>query len=275
MAEEARSRQGPLHVTGEVLATKKAGAYRHLTVTAPGIPQLFRAGNFVAVSVGEGRLARRPLWIHRVKESGAFGPTLDVVVAAAGPGSTWLAERPVGARLEITGPLGRPFALPREPVACLLVGEGHGAAPLFPLAERLRERGCAVNLVVAAPDEARLLSALEARRSARAVTVITGDGSVGVRGDVRSQIAAALERSDADVVYAVGPHDMLRSVAAAAEQRGAWSQVALETPMPCGTGLCQGCPVPVIAEDGASRLVRGCVDGPVFRGDRVDWEVLS
>lgn len=78
--------RGPLHVTGELLATKKAGAYRHLTITAPGIPQRFRAGNFVALSVDAGRLARRPLWIHRVKESGAFGPTLDVVVHPTGPG---------------------------------------------------------------------------------------------------------------------------------------------------------------------------------------------
>lgn len=275
MAEASRPVLGPLHVTGEVLATKKSGAYRHLTITAPGIAQRFRAGNFVAVSVADGRLARRAFWIHRVKESGAFGPTLDIVVSATGPGSTWLAERPVGSRLEVTGPLGRPFALPREPVACVLVGEGHGAAPLFPLAERLRERGCAVSLVVAAPDEARLLSALEARRSARAVTVITGDGSVGVRGDVPTQIGGILERADADVVYAVGSREMLHSVADAAEQRGAWSQVGLETPTPCGTGLCQGCPVPVIAEDGTSRLVRSCIDGPVFRGDRVHWEALA
>jgi dihydroorotate dehydrogenase electron transfer subunit len=266
---------GPLHVTGEVLATKKAGAYRLLTIAAPGIPQRFRAGNFVAVSVDGGRLARRPLWIHRVKETGAFGPTLDVVVKAVGPGTTWLAQRPVGTRLEVTGPLGRPFALPREPVACVLVGEGHSAAPIFPLAERLRQRGCSVTLVVAGPDEAGLLSALEARRSARAVTVITGDGSVGLRGDIGTHIAGVLERADADVVYAVGPVPVLRAVAEAAEQRGAWSQVALETPMPCGTGLCQGCPIPVVAQDGVSRLVRGCIDGPVVRGDRVDWQALA
>ncbi|CAA9393787.1 MAG: Dihydroorotate dehydrogenase electron transfer subunit [uncultured Nocardioides sp.] len=266
---------GPLHVTGELLATRKAGTYRVLTITAPGIPQRFRAGNFVAVSVDEGRLARRPLWIHRVKEVGAFGATLDVVVHATGPGTTWLAQRPVGTRLEITGPLGRPFALPREPVSCVLVGEGHSAAPLFALAERLRQRGCGVNLVVAGPDEARLLSALEARRSARAVTVITGDGSVGVRGNVLTHIGGILERADADVVYAAGPLPMLRAVAEAAEQRGAWSQVALETPMPCATGLCQGCPVPVVSADGASRQVRGCVDGPVIRGDRVDWRALA
>ena len=89
--------RGPVHVVGEVLATKRAGAYRHLTIAAPGVPERFRAGNFVAVSVGDGRLARRPLWIHRVKETGAYGPTLDVVVEPRGPGSTWLAELPVGA----------------------------------------------------------------------------------------------------------------------------------------------------------------------------------
>ena len=71
--------RGPVHVAGEVLATKKSGDYRHLTIAAPGIAQRFRAGNFVAVSVEEGRLARRPLWIHRVKETGAFGATLEVV----------------------------------------------------------------------------------------------------------------------------------------------------------------------------------------------------
>ena len=267
--------RGPLHVTGEVLATRKAGAYRHLTIAAPGIAQRFRAGNFVAVSVDEARLARRPLWIHRVKEAGAFGATLDVVVNPTGPGTTWLAQRPVGSRLEITGPLGRPFALPREPVACVLVGEGHRAAPLFALAERLRQRDCAVNLLVAAPDEAGLLSALEARRSARAVTVITGDGSIGLRGDIATHIDGVLERAGAEVVYAVGQLPTLRAVAEAAERRGAWSQVALETPMPCGTGLCQGCPVPVVAPDGVSRLVRGCVDGPVIRGDRVDWQALA
>lgn len=269
MAEE----RGPVHVTGSVLATRRAGAFTHLTLAAPGIPQRFRAGNFVAVSV-EGGLARRPLWIHRVKQSGAFGPTLDVVVEPTGRGTSWLASRPVGTPLEITGPLGRPFALPREPVACLLVGESHGAAPLLPLAERLRERGCTVSLVVAAAREDRLLSAVEARRSARSVTVITGDGSVGLRGDVATHVEGLLERADADVVYAVAPHADLRAVARAAESRGIWSQVALDVAMPCATGLCQGCPVPVVGEDGVSRQARACVDGPVIRGDRVHWDAL-
>ena len=142
--------RAPVHVDGEVVASKKVGAYRHLTLAAPGVPERFRAGNFVAVTVA-GHVARRALWVHRVRESSAFGPTLDVVLQVRGSGTAWLAAQPVGTRVAITGPLGRPFALPKDAVSCLLVGEGYAAAPLFPLAERLRERGCAVSLVVSAP----------------------------------------------------------------------------------------------------------------------------
>lgn len=266
--------RGPVHVTGEVLASRRMGAYRQLTLAAPGVPDRFRPGTFVALSTGPERLARRALWIHRVQPTGGYGATIEVVVDPVGPGTRWLAAQPVGARVEVTGPLGRPFALPKEAVSCLLVGEGYAAAPLFPLAERLRERGCSVTLVVAAADESRLLSALEARRSARAVTVVTRDGSVGRRGEVADVLGEVLAQAGAEVVYAAGPPATLHAVAAAAEQAGAWSQTALEQQTPCGTGLCHGCAVPVVGEDGVGRTVRACTDGPVFRGDRVRWTDL-
>ena len=267
-------RRGPVHVTGELLATKKVGAYHHLTLVAPGVADGFRPGNFVAISVSESRLARRSFWIHRVKPVGAVA-ALELVVEVAGPGTTWLTGLAPGARLEVTGPLGRPFALPKEPVSCVLVGDGYAAAPLFPLAERLRERDCPVTLLVAGSDEAHLLSALEARRSARAVTVVTADGSVGRKGTVADAIDEVLARAGAEVVYAAGPVPTLHAVAAAAEAQGAWSQTALERPLTCATGLCQGCVVPVVGEDGVSRTVRACSDGPVLRGDRVRWTDLE
>ncbi|MGZ4445380.1 MAG: iron-sulfur cluster-binding protein [Nocardioides sp.] len=275
-AEPATAARVPLHVTGELLASKKVGAYRHLTIVAPGVPERFRPGNFVALSVGSGesRLARRAFWVHQVRPVGGYGATLQLVVEPRGEGTRWLTSLAPGARLEVTGPLGRPFALPKESVSCLLVGEGYAAAPLFPLAERLRERGCAVTLLVAGDDEAHLLSALEARRSARSVTVVTRDGSVGVRGAVADVVDEVLTRSGAEVVYAAGPLPTLHAVAAAAEQHGAWSQTAVEQPLTCATGLCQGCPVPVVGEDGVARRVRACADGPVLRGDRVRWAEL-
>ena len=268
--------RGPVHVVGEVLATKRAGAYRHLTIAAPGLPERFRAGNFVAVSVGDGRLARRPLWIHRVKETGAFGPTLDVVVEPRGPGSTWLADLPVGARLPVTGPLGRPFALPREPVSCVLVGEGYAAAPLFPLAARLRERGCPVTLVLArrrrGPPALRAGGPAQ-RPLGQRRSPATAPSACAATCPPRSRPSSSAPTPTSSTPP--GPRRPCAAVAAAAERRGAWSQVALETPMACGTGLCQGCPVPVVAEDGVTRRVRACVDGPVVRGDRVHWGELG
>jgi dihydroorotate dehydrogenase electron transfer subunit len=32
------------------------------------------------------------------------------------------------------------------------------------------------------------------------------------------------------------------------------------------------CVLPVIGEDGLTRMVRSCVEGPVFLGDRVRWD---
>lgn len=268
------STPAPVHVTGELLATKRVGAYHHLTVVAAGVPERFRPGTFVAVSTGPGRIGRRALWIHRIRPTGGYGATLELVVEPTGPGTRWLVGLPVGSRFDVTGPLGRPFALPQESVSCVLVGEGYAAAPLFPLAERLRERECPVTLVVAGADEAHLLSALEARRSARAVTVVTTDGSIGRKGSVADVLGEVLGQAKAEVVYASAPAPTLHAVAAAAERHGAWSQTALEHPMTCATGFCQGCAVPVVGEDGIGRLVRACVDGPVFRGDRVRWDDL-
>ncbi|MBF4163189.1 iron-sulfur cluster-binding protein [Nocardioides acrostichi] len=270
------------HVRAEVLASKRIGAYQHLTLVAPGVGERFRPGSFAAVSVGpageRARLARRPFWIHQVRPLGGYAATVQLVVEPRGEGSRWLASRQRGDRVEMTGPLGRPFALPKEPVPVLLVGEGVSAAPLFPLAERLRERDCPVSLVLGADDEAHLLSALEARRTARAITVVTHDGSVGARGRIPDVVAEALRRSDAAVVYAAGRAATLAAVAQAAEDHGAWSQVAVEEPSDqpwaCCTGLCQGCALPVVGEHGAPREVRACLDGPVLRGDRVRWADL-
>lgn len=279
MSSRTTAPRAPLHVTGEVLSVKRIAAYHHVTLVAPGVAERFRPGNVVAISVGDvvprALLARRSFWIHRVRTAGAHGATLEVVVEPRGVGSRWLAGLSQGDPVELTGPLGRPFAAPKEPVTCVLVGEGYAAAPMFALAERLRERDCVVHMLLAAPDEAHLLGALEARRSARSVTVVTEDGSVGQRGRVADALPALMQRVSPDVVYAGGPTDTLHASAGIAEDHGAWSQTALEVSQPCATGLCHGCPVPVVGEDGVARVVRGCTEGPVIRGDRVRWTELG
>lgn len=269
---------GPVQVTGEVLSVKRTGAFAHLTLVAAGLAERFRPGTFVSLAVGgplSDRSLRVSLPVHRVRPTGAYGGTLELVFEPVDADRGWLAAAPAGTRLDVVGPLGRPFALPKEPVACVLVGDGASAAPLAALAERLRERGCTVHMLLGGDTEAHLLGVLEARRATRSVTVATRDGSVGSRGTAADALPGLLARTEADVVYAAAPNAVLHRVAAVAEAHGAWSQTAVEVPMPCGTGLCLGCVLPVVGEDGVNRMVRACTEGPVLRGDRVRWTELT
>ncbi len=264
----------PIQVTAEVVGVRRVGAYYHLTLLAPGIPEGTRAGHFVAIAVGgegSGMLLRRAFSIHRASVVGPTGGTVEVVVAAHGKGTRWLTDRRRGDKLDVLGPLGRPFTLPKEPVACVLVAGGYGAAPLFGLSEALRARGCRVDMVLGAASEDRLYGVLEARRTSASVTVTTDDGSAGLKGRVTDPLPEIVRASGADVIYACGPMPMLAAVAAVAAAEGAHSQCAVEEAMACGIGVCMTCVLPVRGRDGVTRMLRSCTDGPVFRGSDVRW----
>ena len=197
---------------------------------------------------------------------------LQRVFAAQGPGTRWLAERRSRDIVDITGPLGRPFPIPRDRVSCLLVGGGYGSAPLFPLAARLRERRCTVDFLLGAATGDRVFGALTARRTGRTATITTEDGSLGARGIVTDMIGQVILEARTDVIYACGPMPMLRQVTSMARRYDIPVQVAVEELMACGIGVCMTCVLPVVGDDGVTRMVRTCVAGPVLRGDTVRWD---
>lgn len=268
-------------LSAELIANRQVGAYSHLTFVAPAVAQQARPGQFVALAVGDttsSTLLRRCFSLHKVSLSGTFGGTVDIVVAAHGPGTQWLTRLPAHDRVDLVGPLGRPFPLPsveQGPVPCVLVGGGYGSAPLFWLASVLRGRGCHVEMVLGAATQDRLFGVVEARRSADAVTITTDDGSMGRKGWVSDVLPGVIQRSSAAVVYGCGPMAMLRSVTAVAAAHGAVAQVAVEESMACGVGVCMTCVLPVVGREGLTRMVRSCVEGPVFRGDKVRWDAFQ
>lgn len=265
----------PVQVQGEILSVKKVGAYQEMTVVAPGMAELTRPGHFVAVQVGgpeSSMMLRRAFAIYDVKAQGVYGGTVTFVFAVHGKGTAWLSQRRPGERLDVVGPLGKPFRLPKEPVTATLVGGGYGTAPLLPLAVALRERGCRVDFVLGAGSADRLFGTLEAKRIGQTLAITTDDGSVGQHGRVSDVLPEVLERTKADVVYACGPMGMLRSVTDQAALLGLTTQVAVEESMACGIGVCMTCVLPIIGDDGLTRMARSCVEGPVFLGDRVRWD---
>jgi len=264
----------PQQVIGELIETRRVGAYHQLTFLAPGVAELAAPGQFVALAVGgdsSANLLRRCFSIHKVSSNG----TVDVVVAARGPGTRWLTELDTQQQVSIIGPLGRGFPLPTEPVACVLVGGGYGSAPLFWLAAELRERGCHVEMVLGAATQDQLFGVYEAGGVADEVAVTTDDGSLGTQGWVSDVLPDVIAQSQAEVVYGCGPMAMLRSVTDIAAAAGIVAQVAVEESMACGIGVCMTCVMPVVGDDGLTRMVRSCIEGPVFRGDQIRWDAFD
>ena len=268
----------PIVHKGTVVDNKKVGSYFVLTATAAEIPNEFKPGNFVAVAIGDERsslILRRAFSIYQVNDRGVYGGTIDIVVSPHGPGTDYLANLKRNDAINLVGPLGKPFSLPKDPVPCVLVGGGYGAAPLFTLAEALTARGCRVDFVLGASTQEKLFGMLEARRISTSLSVTTDDGSAGQMGKVTDVLPDAIKKSNAAVVYACGPMKMLQAVAEVATLHGIVSQTSVEESMACGIGVCMTCVLPIIGDDGVTRMLRSCVDGPAFRGDKVRWREIG
>jgi dihydroorotate dehydrogenase electron transfer subunit len=263
----------PVQVPGTVLTMRRNGAYHTMTLVAPGVAERFRPGQFVALAVGgqqTGMLTRRCFSVREVKPD--YGGTIEIVFAVRGKGTEWLAGLRPRDTVDVAGPLGRPFPLPRDPVTCVLVGEAHGSAALFPLAAVLLQRECPLHFVLGGADSDHVHGARGARRVGVSTAVVTGDGSLGTRGEVAGALPGVIEAGQADVVYACGPLATLRAVTRVAAGYDIPAQVAVEEPMACGTGVCGACVLPVTGDDGVTHMARTCVEGPVFRGERVRWD---
>ena len=264
----------PVQVRGTVLTVRRVDAYVAMTVVAPAITTRFRPGQFIAIAVGgtqSSMLARRTFPVHDVRPD--HGGTVELVFLPSEPGTQWLADCRSRDVLDVVGPLGRPFPVPRDPVSCLLLGVGAGAPPLFSLAARLADRGCATDFLLGAESADRVFGALTARRTGRSAVITTADGSLGSRGSVTDMLPTVVQQARTDVIYASAPLPVLRAACSMAGRYGIPVQALVSEPaMMCGTGLCMGCVLPAVGNDGVTRMVRACVDGPVFRGDLVRWD---
>lgn len=265
---QGRAGDGPLAGRHEVVEHRVEGAYRVLSVAAPGIAERARAGQFVEVGVAAPTtLLNRPFSIAAVS-----GGTVTVVYDVHGTGTSWLAQVEVHDMLDMIGPLGTPFPIPNRAVSPLLVAGGYGAAPLFWLADELQAAGMRVDMINGAATEARLHGVIESKRQSSSVAFTTDDGSFGTHGRVTDVLEERIEACGTGVVYAVGPMAMLRAVAEECSRLEVACQVSVEELMACGVGVCWTCVVPVRGADGEVHHRRSCLEGPVFDGAAIAWD---
>lgn len=236
-----------------------------------------KPGNFVAISVGgesSSMVLRRAFAIYRAIDKGMLGGTIELVVAPHGAGSKWLTNQNVGDFVDLIAPLGTAFGIPTSNANAMLIGGGYGSAPLFALAEILKNRGCRVDMVLGASTASKIYAPLEGKRSVSSLTLTTDDGSAGIHGQITESIPRLIREFGTEVIYSCGPMAMLESINKIATDFDIVHQCSVEESMACGIGVCMTCVVPMRVDDEV-KMIRTCIDGPVMDGAAIIWDRKS
>lgn len=269
---------------------------------APEFAPLVRPGQFVMIRLPEtvDPLLGRPFAVWSAdKETGH----VEVIYLVVGKMTKRLTRVKAGDQLEIWGPLGNGWEVIEratrkpdpsengrnddsakstgEPLPfrhLIMVAGGIGQTPFLSLAKKYAAlpNPPVLSLLYGAKTKDRISLVDEFQKLGVRVRIATEDGSDGEKGFVTPMIPREIEAVGIPfaetLVAACGPKPMLRATWNEAAKRGVRCFTSLESPMSCGMGICFGCVVDYLTDDGIWDYRRTCVDGPVFDASRLKWD---
>ncbi len=243
-----------------------------MRMACPAIAQNAVPGQFVNIKVNNelDPFLRKPFSVCRRSESEGW---IEVLWKIVGRGTEVMSGYQPGQVVNIVGPLGQGYSLPPDLQTALLVGGGLGVAPLPFLCEEALKLRKSVEVFLGAGTEKELSMVDTFRALGVEVYVSTEDGSVGNRGLVTEMLLERMSRMtsfESVRLYSCGPNPFLQAMMNISEEQGIVGEVAIETIMGCGFGICVGCPVRVrdsTAGEGVFKLT--CIDGPVFEATEI------
>ncbi|MBU1713514.1 MAG: dihydroorotate dehydrogenase electron transfer subunit [Proteobacteria bacterium] len=250
---------------GQVLWNKKIGSsYYKMGLKWSGSFYDAKPGQFVMLRIDDriAPLLRRPFSIYRIME-GKKG--LEILYRVVGECTSILSGIREGESVDILGPLGNGFSLPKKDGRIFIVAGGIGVAPLVFLSSYLvGKKGFSasnIKVFLGARSKDDLLCIDDFSSLGLEVAITTDDGSEGETCMITSPVEEALKKAPPDVIYACGPSGMMKCLADMAENYGVACQISMETVMACGFGVCLGC---AVESKDDSKYLHVCKDGPVF-----------
>jgi len=252
----------------KILSRQVWGNYIQLRLESPVVAEHAEPGQFVMIRVNDYSypLLRRPLCIHAVQDR-----SFEIFFQQTGLGTTILGEKQPGDTLDIIAPLGKGFKLPETSAQKVaLIGGGRGIAPLYFLAQKLKQNDIAVRLYYGGKSLTDLPLQEKFLKGGFSVACATDDGTCGYKGLVTELFESEINPTPPDRIYACGPDPMLKRVAELAQSFFIKAELSLESIMGCGFGACWGC-VHKIKKDGQETWTKICQEGPVFPAEQIVW----
>jgi len=252
----------------EILWNKQiSSACYKIGMSCPETYSMAKPGQFIMLRFAgqTDPLLRRPFSIHNLITSNGKTEGVELLYKVVGKATAILARQQPGKSVDLLGPLGTGFIIPRETRAIHVVAGGIGVAPMVFLATMLHRSqfdfsNCRVFIGGRTKDD--LLCRDDFVQLGISVETTTDDGSAGDQCLVTHPLEAAVDDRRPDLIVACGPMAMLGCVIGIAEKHHIPCQVSIETMMACGMGACLGCAVEGRADQ--SGYLHACLDGPVF-----------
>lgn len=242
-----------------------AEGYRLMTARVAGPALSARPGQFFQLecpAAGADRpYFRRPMSTYAVDRAAS---TVSFLYKLVGVGTRALSTLEPGDRFRLLGPLGNGFTVPTTAHRIVVLGRGVGIATLAPLAERVARAGFGVTALLSARSATHLLAADRlAAAGVMVVPLLDSDGSSSP-AYVASEITRLAKRGAVDALYTCGSARLLAVAQRLSREHGFSGEVALESHMACGLGMCFACVRDFVTPEGEREARRVCWDGPVF-----------
>lgn len=237
---------------------------------SPKLSASMKPGQFINIlpTKNWGEMMRRPMSVASQKDG-----IISIIYKVVGQGTQLMKDWAVGDTIDLIGPLGNYWDGYTDKFS-ILIGGGVGIAPILNLYNHLN------NL-----DEDKVLI-MGARNSSEHFIdhnpengnyMTTDDGSLGIHGNILEPLKLALENVNfqSTKIFACGPPAMMEAVRQFSISQGIECDLALETIMACGFGICQGCTVEfekkqVTTEHSyRNRFGLVCMDGPIFESKEI------
>jgi dihydroorotate dehydrogenase electron transfer subunit len=265
----------------EILSNQRVSdQYYKMELGCPELTDEIKPGQFLMLKVKPGYepYLRRPFSFYGIgslRDQRSF----EILYKVVGSGTRLLAELKHGERVDIIAPLGNGFSFFSDTPEAVMVAGGIGLPPLLYLAEYMRKNrkeGSKTIFLYGGQSKSDMIDIERIRDASSEARVCTEDGSLGEKMLVTELLELHLQRRgdwSSIQIFSCGPKAMLRVVSSIAKKYDISCQVSLESYMACGFGVCLGCVVKVMQEEGMDvTYERVCKEGPVFESKRIIWD---
>lgn len=235
-----------------------------MEVEAPHVARKAEPGQFIILRVDENG-ERIPLTIAAYDRQAG---TVTIIFQIVGATTEKLNHKEEGEFLQdFVGPLGK--ATETEGLKRVaVIGGGVGTAIAYPVAKKLHDVGCHVDLIVGFRNKDLVILEDEFKAASTNLIIGTDDGSYGKKALVTDLLREQIEAgAQYDRVIAIGPVIMMKFVCMLTKEYNIPTVVSMNPIMIDGTGMCGGCRLTV---GGETKFA--CVDGPEFDGHLVDFD---